>query len=562
MPVDRRHGPASNASRHSRRRALGLGAGAVAIALAACRGNASVKSAPGASATTSGTPKAGGMFSTYVNQNPSTLDGIALYNLSTWPLSSSVLSRLVRSQSDLNPQTAVSNGVERDLAVSLESPDGLTWVAKLRPDARFQSVAPVNGRAVDAEDVKASMSYAIRPENSGSPFLTMIDAAQIETPAADTVSFKLKSVYGPFQQTIAGPGFVIPREGVTGGYDLSKAIIGSGPFIMESYQPDVALSYKKNPDWFETNRPYVDSMRAPVIPDAALQNAQFIAGALDELSPAATDEATIKKQRPDSSMLPITETPVWVIYGHMDRPGPYRDLRVRQAISVALDRVSLGKGILNDSYTDNPVLGTEYGKWALASNQVGSASDYLKFDLATAKKLVAASGAGDQVRKFAYIRDVYGQDKMAEAINPMLNAAGFQTELLPLDYQKDYTNGGKGYSAGNYPTDTIVLARYGIGVPTPEDYLRLTSQPGLTRNPSQVDDGQLTDMINKMLALRDDNQRLEAVYAIQRYLAGQLYLIPVPVPVLHRFVAARVRNYCYAINANAGTGTYAKLWLS
>ena len=68
---------------------------------------------------------------------------------------------------------------------------------------------------------------------------------------------------------------------LAGGYDSAKTPIGSGPFILESNQPDVAYILKKNPDWHFKGRPYVDSIRWAIIPDAGQQLAQFTGGHLD-----------------------------------------------------------------------------------------------------------------------------------------------------------------------------------------------------------------------------------------------------------------------------------------
>ena len=47
-------------------------------------------------------------------------------------------------------------------------------------------------------------------------------------------------------------------------------------------QPDVAYTYKRNPDWFDKPRPYLDGLRVAIIPSAAQQLAQFTAGNLDQ----------------------------------------------------------------------------------------------------------------------------------------------------------------------------------------------------------------------------------------------------------------------------------------
>src|SRR5437870_1289378 len=81
------------------------------------------------------------------------------------------------------------------LALSVESPDALAWTVKLRPEVRWHNVAPVSRRALDAEDVKASFTRALDGKNPNRGSLTMIDPAKIETPAKDTVVFRLAYPY-------------------------------------------------------------------------------------------------------------------------------------------------------------------------------------------------------------------------------------------------------------------------------------------------------------------------------------------------------------------------------
>ena len=120
----------------------------------------------------------------------------------------------------------------------------------MRQDARFHNVAPVNGRPVQAEDVRATFTRALGNENPGRVGLDMIDANQIEAPAADTVVFRLKYPYAPFKTTLASATYswILPREATLGGYDPAKQMIGSGPFVLDSYTPDVAFVLKEEPE--------------------------------------------------------------------------------------------------------------------------------------------------------------------------------------------------------------------------------------------------------------------------------------------------------------------------
>ena len=88
-----------------------------------------------------------------------------------------------------------------------------------------------------------------------------------QTPDEDTVVFKLKDPYASFSKLLASRSYawIFPREAVVA-YDPAKTIIGTGPFIWDTYTPDVAFTYKKNPDWFEKGKPYVDGVKVSIVP--------------------------------------------------------------------------------------------------------------------------------------------------------------------------------------------------------------------------------------------------------------------------------------------------------
>src|SRR5581483_10253397 len=142
---------------------------------------------------------------------------------------------------------------------------------------------PVNGHALEAEDIKQTYLRATSSVNVNRGSLGMIDANSIQTPDKQTVTFKLNYAYAPFAHTVASGvyGWILPREVASNAYDPAKALIGTGPFTLESYTPDVALVYKKRSDWFEKGKPYIDGVRMAIVPDPNAALAQFTSGNVD-----------------------------------------------------------------------------------------------------------------------------------------------------------------------------------------------------------------------------------------------------------------------------------------
>jgi peptide/nickel transport system substrate-binding protein len=509
----------------------------------------------------------GGTLNYYEIGNP-TLDPHTNARYWTQRAVGGVQSRLLRFKAGADPKVSADRDVEGDLALTVESPDGITWTAKLRPGAKFHNVPPVNGRVVETEDIKATFVRALtHPKNANREALGMIDEAAIETPAKDTVVFKLRYPYAPFKKTLASPTYawIFPREVATGGYDPEKHVIGSGPFLFEGFTPDVAAIYKRNPEWFEQGRPYIDGVRHAIVPDSAQQLAQFTGGNLDIVGVEDNDLATMKRNKPDANLITAPPgVPGWV-FGQLGDPSSiWQDVRVRRAVSRAIDRDALARIVAPQGGERQMVVGVAFGKWALKPEDLpAEQAQWYKYDPAEARKLLEASGQKDFPFKFVYTNNGYGArfNTTSETINGMLNAAGFKTTLVTIDYQRDYVGGGKGVRYGALAPDSMC---YGLtaGFDEPDEilfnYFHSTSK---LRN-TNINDSLLDAMIEKERTLLDENERVKATLEVQRYLADKAYLVAgLPTPYTYQMVQPWVRNFSSTTSYGIFTESFAKLWL-
>ena len=482
-----------------------------------------------------------------------------------------VYSRLFRFQTGPDPKLITDHIVENDLALSMESPDAVTWTVKMRPDAKFQNISPVSGHAVEAEDIKATFVRALNePRNPNRGALSMMDPNGITTPDKNTVIFKLNYPYAQFRQTLASPGYglILPREALAGTYDPGKVVIGSGPFIMDmaQYNPDSVAIYKKNPDWFEKGRPYIDETRTAVIPADVQQLAQFTAGNLDEIIIAFNDLETARRDNPKAVYIESPAANPYPLYLQMGQPGPMQDIRMRRALSLAMDREAMGKAIYNNKYEKVVIIPAYQGKQSLKVDELpADLKQWYAYNPAESKKLLEAAGQANTTFKFIYIQgsptgfgEIYKAH--AEMAANMLNQVGIKTQLIQHDYNKDFIAGGKGSRQGNFAPDEMVFGAIGNFTDADEFLYSYFHSKSLS-NQEKLNDPQFDAMVDKSRTIVNDAERLKASRDIQQYLAEKMYAPSTAGPYDFRLVQPWVRDYNFSNSLGVYTETYAKLWL-
>jgi peptide/nickel transport system substrate-binding protein len=515
------------------------------------------------------TPVRGGVFVQAINGNPPTFDPHATVNVYTMFTASATMGRLYRFKTFWAVAAANSKEIEPDLALSYETPDGVTWIYKLRPNVRFHDIPPVNGRVFEAIDVKATFARAVAPTSANRGFLLMIDPEKIETPDKQTVVFKLNYPYAPFSRLMASSLFawIMPREGAEGVYDPARQVIGTGPFIFESYQPDVALTFKRNPNWFESGRPYIDGVKLPVIPDQAQRYAQFTAGNLHVVGVLQEDLETLQRQNPKAERIQNVGNGNGIMYYPLGDPAsPFRDIRVRQAISLAVDRAAYGKIYYGDKYIRTFNVTPDFGKWVITWEELSpETQQWYNYDLPRAKRLMEEAGGARISVKMIYPVGNPAEPLLrnqSETVYNMLTALPWKVTYVPVDYTRDWVGGGKGYQYTGLPPDT--MAWWGLAVRTTVDeHLSGWWYSKSTTNMSRLNDPRLDAMIDKARTLLNEEEQLKAYKEVQKYILDNVYCLCGMVNGLgYTLVQPRVRNFTLGDGFGPGPNVWGKLWLA
>ena len=554
--------------------AAGLGGGLAAGMLSACGGRAPATSSSsagsGPAAASGGTPRTGGVLSLLQANNPPSLDPNGSSSAYEHQLLGQVCSRLMQFKTGPTPATAENRELVPDLALSAESADALTWTVKLRSGATFHNMAPVNGHTVEAEDVKASFTRTLLPSNPNRAVFDSIDANQITTPDKQTVVFKLKYAYAPFPILMTSSfGWILPREALAGSYDPAKTVIGSGPFLFDHYTPDVEFVTKRNPNYYVKDQPYVDGIRMAIVPDVASAEAQFASGHVDYLSGIPVpDFPMVSGNNPKAAVIKTRGTDNFYLYSQLRDPSnPFQDIRIRRAVSLAIDRQALGKAVLGSDFWLNPVTGLGFGKWSLTPDQMpGDVAQWLKYNPQQAKQLLQAAGVTNLTLKFNETKPQPRGDnyyKTAETVYSMLSAnLPWKITLVAIDYNKDWVNGGKGVRYGNFPTDTIGLSGLEQASDV-DDYLYGHFYSKSTKSVEGLNNATIDSLVDKERATANTDDRVKAALAIQQELAAQLWCISDFADTYgYALRQPWVQNWNVSASYGAATETYAKIWLT
>ena len=174
--------------------------------------------------------------------------------------------------------------IEGDLAESWTQPNETTYVFKLRRGVRWHPKPPVNGRELTSGDVKYTIERFLTVKGNPSAYmLRAID--RVETPDALTVRIVLKEPNAWFVEMLANPMTVaiVAREAVEKFGDLKSAesVIGTGPWMLDSYRPNVGLTFVRHPHYFQPGQPYIDRVEMFIDEDNASRMSAFLAGKYD-----------------------------------------------------------------------------------------------------------------------------------------------------------------------------------------------------------------------------------------------------------------------------------------
>jgi peptide/nickel transport system substrate-binding protein len=228
-----------------------------------------------------------------------------------------------------------------DLATSWDiSKDGTVYTFHLRPNVLFH-----DGTKLTSADVKFCLDRATNPKWLWSYLYSAIK--NITTPDPLTVRIQLKHTWAPFLSDVAFfggaiyPAAYFKKVGVSG---ISNHPIGSGPYMLQSFQPGVSVTLVKNQKYFAASQYPMQRVVFQVIPNDTSRLVQVEGGQIDVdnvLAPNLVAQVN-SSGKATTLVSPSTEI-TYMQPNHM--VAPFGDVNVRQAINHAIERDQIIKTV-------------------------------------------------------------------------------------------------------------------------------------------------------------------------------------------------------------------------
>ena len=438
---------------------------------------------------------------------------------------------------------------EGDLAESWTQPNETTYIFKLRKGVRWHAKPPVSGRELTADDVVFSVNHFLTVKGNANAYM-LRSVEKVEAVDKYTVKFTLKEPFVWFLDMLANPHAVaiVAREVVEKHGDLKKweSVIGTGPWMLDSYRPNVGLTYVRNPNYFLPGLPYIDRIEATVDEDNASRMAAFLSGKYDlgwDLPGAIARvdwvqiKDTLAHRRPNLKTVEFP-SPVMNHISMRTDQKPFSDVRVRHAMSLAIDR----KVIIESAYEGvgaiNPPVPAALREWSIPLDKLGESAKLYKHDPAEAKRLLAAAGYPNGFPGTMCFT-TYGSPVLVD----IMQLVQKDLKTVGIDVKIDQKEYGAYIATCFYGKFDSMTFGPQTGFLEPDNFLFGQYYPEELKNQSHINDLVVADMLVRQRRTLDPAKRREIIYDIQRHLAKQQYYVQMPSTVYVAVWEGAVKNY-------------------
>lgn len=429
------------------------------------------------------------------------------------------------------------------------SQDGLTYTFHLREGLVWSDGVPVT-----AADYVAGLRRVMDPATASeqAAILDMIKNAEAitrgEMPVSELGARVIDDLTFEVELSRPSPGYIYlvgaPRGAPLPRHIFAKYgddwvrpdnIISNGAFLLEDWRPHDFVHVVKNPDFYDADNVKLENVYYYPTEDYNAAVKRFRAGELDLNTQLPTQQVDMLREiLPGAVHIVPGLTITYIIINH--EKEEFKDLRVRRALSMAIDRQAITDKVMRMGET--PAGGMVPGA---VTHYTGPKVDFMTWDMdkrrTEAKRLLAEAGYGsDNPLTFEYrIRATADGKRHAIAITSMWEKIGVKAEILGTEIKVHYADlqesnfwaADAGWNALNDPENFLYLARTEAG---PQNYGNYSSP-------------RFDDLMNEALQIADITKRYDLMAQAETVLLEEQGIIPLYYGTNRNLVATYVHGY-------------------
>jgi peptide/nickel transport system substrate-binding protein len=454
------------------------------------------------------------------------------------------------------PEIQTTPIIRKNLVESWEMIDPSTWDFRLRQGVKFHNRPPVNGRELTAEDVK--YSYELLKSKSGfSNRGVLVKTVEVRDPYTARFHLEVPDPNFPLVITNGFSPVIVPREAVEAEGGLGKNPIGTGAFMLKEFVPGEGILLIKNPHYHMRDKdgralPYLDAIRLVFTRDSATELALFRSKNIDIMRGPPTLDMLFEllKTVPDTQVyrIPSFGWGAYELFLRLDK-APYNDVRVRRAISMAINRDVVAEVInRGDAALYGPFPWALGGYRQRTEYSYENLGPYYQYNPQKAKELLAEAGYPN-----GFAMTIEWGEQQGYVVSDFVTVAarflqdiGIQVKLKQVEFSTWWA-----MRMGAQPYNEVlgVLSPPGSG-PAFLDwgYLPYHSKAPTTINVPRITDPKLDAMLDEWRVAPLQHQP-ELQRHIWNYLREQVYRISTIVPPHYRtsqsYAHAGGNPYCW-----------------
>lgn len=464
-------------------------------------------------------------FSWALYAEPASLDWVYT---NTYP-PNTVLSNICESVLRLNPDLTTSPG----LASKVDHPDATTYVYTIRSGVKFH-----DGGTLTADDVAFSLNRNLDPAVGSYLSGSYGNVTSITATGPLQVTVKLKQPDSLFNSMLASVAGVVDSKAFVQSKGKAYGTPGglvdcTGPFSLASWDQGSNITLKAFDNyWDDSLKPKAKSVVFKFYEDPSARVTALQTGAVDGnffITPSGTNTlASVKSGKLYYGKNPTVRS---LMTWHLT--GPLEDPRIREALSIAIDRQQIIDAAFNGAATPakSPVSPDAYTYAKSVYEKAYDALPSTKPDIAKAKKLVQEAGAPSEPIVVASSPADPSYNLTALAVQAAGKSIGLNVQIKTLPIQQ--YNGLFNDEAARKDID-LYSTTWNLDVPEPLEFFALYAQPGKYNNFNGYDDADYKALAEKALAATDEDERADLTTQLQKKFVDDTLWIPlfnVPVTV-------------------------------